>query len=279
LSLPPGPRLGAVLSYGDRSRLCKNPIAKQLLTLMEKKRTNLCVSADVTTCSELLALTDAIGPYICALKTHVDILEDFTPDVITKLSALARRHGFLIFEDRKFADIGNTALLQYTKGVYRIAEWAHIVNAHPVPGPGIVKGLKQAGLPVGRALLLLAEMSSEGALATGSYTAATVDMAQKNADFVIGFVCQRRLCEDPQFVYFTPGVSSASEAKGKKGDSLGQQYNTPDVVVRQRHCDVIIVGRTILEATDRVATCKELRAEGWTAYEKRLADGKTLSKL
>ena len=52
-------------------------------------------------------------------------------------------HSVICFDYRKFADIGRTVQHQLSSGIYHISRWADLVNAHPLPGPGIIDGLKQ----------------------------------------------------------------------------------------------------------------------------------------
>ncbi|MFM2321946.1 MAG: orotidine 5-phosphate decarboxylase [Pseudomonadota bacterium] len=250
------------LSYQQRVDYCSNASARKLCQLVADKQSNLCLSADINCADELLLLADKVGAEICLLKTHVDTLSEFTADFIAQLNYLADKHQFLIFEDRKFADIGHTVKQQYGGGIYRIAEWADIINAHTVPGPGIIQGLREVGLVKQRGLLLLAEMSSVGTLATGAYTESSIAMAQQYPDFVMGFISQHQLTENPGFIHMTPGVQFAPTS----GDGLGQQYISPEQAIIQNATDIIIVGRGIYQAKDALASARAYRKSAWEAY-------------
>ncbi|MFA6525028.1 MAG: orotidine-5'-phosphate decarboxylase [Patescibacteria group bacterium] len=261
-------------TYLKRSQLAKNPVAKRLYQLMDEKQTNLALAVDEPEADLVLKLADQIGPELCILKTHIDIIEGFNEGFIAELSNLAKKHNFLIFEDRKFADIGNTVKMQYGKGIYKIVEWSDMVNAHIVPGPGIIEGLKAVAEENGqeRALILLAQMSSTGNLATDEYTKKAVDMARTYSDFVIGFIgnggdvqelAKLSGLNSEEFIIMTPGVKLAGGT-----DALKQQYTTPADVI-SAGSDIIIVGRGIYGADDPVASAKEYKKVAWDAYLKR----------
>lgn len=253
-------------TYHKRASHVTATAGKELLNLMERKKTNLALSADVTSTHELLTLAEQLGSEICLLKTHVDILADFTPAFTTALQEIAKRHDFMIFEDRKFADIGNTVKHQYEGGIYQIAKWANFTNAHVIPGPGIIEGLAKVGVPLQRSLILLAEMSSKGHLMDDAYMQATLKMAEQYPDFVCGFITQHALSHDERWINLTPGIKLQQGS-----DSLGQQYNTPESAILEHGTDVIIVGRGIIGASDPRAEATLYRQRGWQAYTQRVA--------
>lgn len=251
-------------SYSERAHSCLSPLAKNLFLLMQEKETNLALSADVTSAQQLLDLAELMAPEICILKTHIDIIEDFTPDLTHQLRKLALKHRFMIFEDRKFADIGNTVKHQYEGGMYHIADWADITNAHSLPGPGIIRGLAEVGRKKNRGLLMLAEMSSAGHLMDADYRQHTLKMAEQFADFVIGFITQHALSSDPHWINMTPGVKLETGT-----DKLGQQYITPEKAILENGSDIMIVGRGILQADDPLAEARAYRKAGWESYLQR----------
>ncbi len=245
------------LPFLKRASLTRHLVAQKLFKIMEDKQSNLAVAIDTTSPEQLLELADKLGPELCVVKTHVDILDHFTPDIVKTLRTLADKHRFLIFEDRKFADIGHTVSHQFRGGIYQISEWADLINAHGVPGPGLIAALKGSGL------LLIAEMSSQGTLATGSYTRKIVEMGDAHKDCVMGYISLRKLSKDPGMIHFTPGV------KWEEGqDSLGQRYRTLDEILIKNKSDVIIVGRDITHAADPKHQAALYREKAWNAHVK-----------
>lgn len=253
------------LTYAQRARHFTIPLAQNLLCLMDEKKTNLALAADCTHADELLGFAEIIGPELCVLKTHIDILEDFSAATIRHLTALAKKHQFFIFEDRKFADIGMTVKRQYQSGLYRIAEWADLINAHALPGKGIIAGLKEVGLPLNRAALLLAEMSGENTLFTENYTKKCFEMACEHKDFIMGFVAQKRFIEAPDFIYFSPGIHLT-----ESGDSFSQTYRLPHDAIYRDGIDIAIAGRVITASKTPLTTAQTLRQMAWDAYMARI---------
>lgn len=255
-----------MLSFFKRANLTKQALAQRWLKLMDQKQSNLCVAIDTISQEKLLTLAETLGPEICVLKTHIDIIEDYSPDVTHKLRQIAHNHQFLLFEDRQFADIGPTVSLQYTKGIYRIAEWADLINAHPLPGPGVIEELKKGGENLQRGLLLIAEMRSSNNLFHSTYTKKTVNMAEMHPDFVIGFISQKKLSNHPGMIHCTPGVKLHTGI-----NALGQRYPTVEEVLIKQQSDVIIVGKDITETRDPLGSAREYRERAWRCYADALS--------
>ena len=245
--------------------LSESPIKRRLVDIMNQKKTNLCFAADFTKSTELLSYADKIGPYICILKTHIDILEDFTSDVVTELKRLSRKHNFLLFEDRKFGDIGKTFERQLYGGIYKIGEWADIVNIHGISADGMLQYLEKRNNNHNKpAILIVSEMSSRGNLITSDYTQRTLEIARKYSNQVLGFITQVAFGEqqDKQhFMYMTPGVKILTESESNA--DVDQRYRTPKQAIQRDNCDIIIVGSGIYSHKNPIEIAKKYIIRSW----------------
>ncbi len=246
-----------------------NPLTKKLRSRIDEKQSNLVLSLDVSSTDKFFGILDKCAESVVMLKTHIDIIEDFNPDFIKRLVEYSQRYNFLIFEDRKFADIGSTVQKQFRSGVYKISDWAEYVTVHMIAGDAILKGLFD-GLE-NRSSFLLARMSAKGNLITEDYTRKVIEAGVKNEKYVSGFIGHGDSPEDirrlrnkiPEAMcLMMPGVQI-----GSNGDNLGQQYISPQQAV-ENGADCIIVGRGIIAAEDVAQTAAEYRKIAYDAYRK-----------
>ena len=66
-------------SYGARAEAHPSEVARSLLSLMDRKQTNLCVSVDVTKKAAFLRVVDAVGPFVCLIKVPTQQRTSFLP--------------------------------------------------------------------------------------------------------------------------------------------------------------------------------------------------------
>lgn len=233
-------------------------ISHRLLDTIARKQSNLTLAADTTDAEALVALATELGDHLCMLKTHIDMITNYTPSLPKKLQEIAQQKDFLLFEDRKFADIGHTTYHQYTSGPYRIAEWADLVTVHALPGPGILEAIAPICRAQQRGVLLLVEMSSADNLLTPSYQQMALEMALPYQDIIAGVIAQHKPPMPHHWLMCTPGVKITAGQ-----DTMGQRYRDPQTAIVDHGSDIIIVGRGIIAAESPKATAAHYQELGW----------------
>ena len=224
-------------------------LKQKIRYIMEKKETNLCVAADVNTTEKLIDLINKVGPHICILKVHIDIINDFNTNFINNLIKLKYKYNFLIMEDRKFSDIGNTVFNQYHNGVYKISSWADLITVHSISGPKILECFDNN-------IVLIESMSTKDNLINDTYSKKTMNMIN-NCNSVIGIVTQNGYNHKGDLLNFIPGVKLIEEIDND------QQYNTPYNVFTKKNADIMIVGRGIYNSQNIEKEAIKYKEIGW----------------
>ena len=258
--------------WGQRWVMNTLPMARTYMEVACRKQSLVCLAADRSTMAGLFDLIETVGPHIAALKTHVDLVDDWTSESWERFCQAAKEADLLIFEDRKFADIGGISRKQMA-GVYNIRAWSDLVTAHLISGPDIVDGLQAGWSDVNRegGVLLLAQMSSRGNLLDPDYTSNVVAKGKSHSG-VFGFIGngsrpeelrQLRTAVGDGKLIWTPGVNLAV------GDGeMGQRYGHPREAVLAGS-DCIIVGSGIHKADDPQQQAAAYAASSWNALQER----------
>ncbi len=261
--------------WGKRWAACTEPLQRRWMEVAAQKRSLVVLAADRRSMSGLIDLIDAVSGSVAALKTHVDLVDDWSPESWHELCARAAAADMLIMEDRKFADISGISRDQMA-GAHDVRSWADLVTAHLISGPDIISGLLAGWGEVGRegGVMLLAQMSSRENLLDRTYTERVVGLGRE-AVGCFGFIGNgsrpdelRRLraAVGEARMIWTPGVNLAV------GDGeMGQRYGDPGEAVLAGS-DGIIVGGGIHSAADPGAAAVAYAEMSWNALLKRAED-------
>ena len=83
--------------WGSRWSSTAHPLSHRFMEAAVEKQTLVVLAADLETTAELVQLINEVGPHIAALKTHVDMVEDYSKDAWNDVVDAARGHGLLLF--------------------------------------------------------------------------------------------------------------------------------------------------------------------------------------
>ena len=248
-------------------------IARKYMQLAHEKKSLVCLAADQPTMQGLNELVDEVGKYIVALKTHVDLVDDWNVESWARFCNKARDAGLLVFEDRKFADIGKISRNQMS-GLYDIKSWADLVTAHLISGVDIIDSIQSSWVSKGRVggVLLLAQMSSRGNLLTPEYSDSVVNTGKTHPG-VFGFIgngsrpdeiVELRSRVGDEKMIWTPGVNLSA------GDGeMGQRYGGPKEAVLAGS-DCVIVGSGIYRADNPALAAAAYARASWEGLLERV---------
>jgi len=227
------------ISCANEMSVNKNIMNNRLRKIIRNKKTPICLSLDISNTGKFFDILENCKEHICMLKIHLDIMENFNNDDRNSLIKICKQNDIMIWEDRKFCDIGKTHESQLKN-----VDWVDFVSVNPTGGAdSLVPFFDKVGI------FLLSEMSSKGNLINSEYTLDVLNIAYKYNNHVCGIINQNIPKIFLQnFLSITPGINLNT-----KGDNLGQVYRTPEEL--KNKTDILVIGRQIYNSIDPKKEC------------------------
>jgi len=266
------------MPFKKRIQYANQLLTKDLLELMEKKKSNLVVAADqqFNSAKEVFKFAKDLASEIIGFKFHPRMYQRklgwFFNNHDAELLDIAKEEDFVIINDTKLGDIGKIMVGQLEEELKN----AHMVTTHEVQGFHALKAINDMAkklyeidkIPRGGISLLY--MTPEGHMFDLIFDR-LIDDANKYG-VVGGVVAGRDLNAlyhamarlELGILIFSPGIK-IEERKGERGQTYGHPFHAV-----KHGTDIIIVGSGIYKSKDPVKAAREYRKEGWEGYQERL---------
>ena len=236
--------------------------------MSDAARSRLAVALDLGTREAILEAARALAPEAGVLKLGLEVFVSQGPDLVREIAGAGAR----VFLDLKLHDIPNTV---GRAAAAAVSTGASLVNCHAAGGPAMMKAFGEegrgaaarAGLPR-PSLVAVTVLTSLDAAAlaavglAGTPREAAVRLALLARESGLdGVVCSpeeisaiRAACGS-DFLLVVPGIRPSGAESGDQ-----KRVATPGDAIRAG-ADILVVGRPILDAPDRVAAARAIVAE------------------
>jgi orotidine-5'-phosphate decarboxylase len=223
----------------------------------------IIVALDYDNAPAALALAEKLDPTLCRVKVGKELFTRTGPHLVEQL----QQRGFEVFLDLKFHDIPNTVAAA-VRAAAELGVW--MVNVHASGGRRMMEAAREAidrceQQPLLIAVTVLTSMSADDLQELG-YTETpeqrVLSLARLSQDSGMdGVVCSaqesallRAQCGQ-HFALVTPGIRLV-------GDDAGDQRRvvTPQDAMANGS-DYLVIGRSITQAADPIATLQEIHAQ------------------
>jgi orotidine-5'-phosphate decarboxylase len=222
----------------------------------------IIVALDYDNAPAALALAEKLDPTLCRVKVGKELFTRTGPALVEQL----QQRGFELFLDLKFHDIPNTVAAA-VRAAAELGVW--MVNVHASGGRRMMEAAREAidrseQQPLLIAVTVLTSMSAEDLQELGHTETPeqrVLSLARLSQDSGMdGVVCSaqesallRAQCGQ-HFSLVTPGIRLA-------GDDAGDQRRvvTPQDAMANGS-DYLVIGRSITQAADPIATLQEIHA-------------------
>ena len=230
-----------IINRGDNHSVRSLLISKNIISprsiLIEKIDKKIIWAADTPTMKSLFVGLDKYASKLSILKIHIDTFPDYSHENILKLQEYKTKYGFMIWEDRKFADIGHIMKQQVKNSIYNYLDWVDLFTIHGLVGSESVGSVIDEFDSI--KWIMVGQMSSSNNLIDKQYTEACKEM-YRTYDNIVGMVCQEDLGKD--IVHIVPGIS-----KHVTNDEQGQNYSQ---MCDKPFADFFVIGRSISKFLD-----------------------------
>ena len=261
-----------------------NSFGIKLFNIMNEKKTVLCLSLDVDSWDNGQKILELCGPYICMVKLHVALFDDWNNNSHLKLIELSNNHNFLIMQDSKLIDVPKISLKQILSSQYNISKWTDCITVSNINYLDIKnlfnenKITSKKNIPL--ELINVVEMNTKSNFFTQEYIKNTKRNIYKNN--ISSIVSQRSFKDCGYSIRFSPGVvHNQNDIDLMKNNNIRSRYRSIKDAISKDLNHIVIIGSNIVNIKNESneynleeikSKCQLCGEESWVNFKSTFID-------